>query len=185
MHQGRGWTAADLCRKTQPQTQPAGLAQQPAWRSTLLLSDVTSEDRKIAQLPTTCRSLPMTERSSGARLFPNFELCSAVTVTLKACLHSRSGEVEHTLAEQMLAEFWQSLVSFLSFVPCALRCASRRAGYSRFSKGGADVEGLMCPPARSCSCHPVLLMLLTQTASSPPNFILIGAGLVWQTLPAG
>ena len=43
----------------------------------------------------------------------------------------------------------------------------------------------MCPPARSCSCHPVLLMLLTQTASSPPNFILIGAGLVWQTLPAG
>ena len=43
----------------------------------------------------------------------------------------------------------------------------------------------MCPPARSCSCHPVLLMLLTQTASSPPNFILIGADLVWQTLPAG
>ena len=43
----------------------------------------------------------------------------------------------------------------------------------------------MCPPARSCSCHPVLLMLLTQTASSPQNFILIGAGLVWQTLPAG
>ena len=30
--------------------------------------------------------------------FPNIELCSAVTVTLKACLHSRSGEVEHTLA---------------------------------------------------------------------------------------
>ena len=28
-------------------------------------------------------------------------------------------------------------------------------------------------------------MLLSQTASSPPNFILIGAGLVWQTLPAG
>ena len=28
-------------------------------------------------------------------------------------------------------------------------------------------------------------MLLTQTASCPPNFILIGAGLVWQTLPAG
>ena len=28
-------------------------------------------------------------------------------------------------------------------------------------------------------------MLLTQTASSAPNFILIGAGLVWQTLPAG
>ena len=50
VHQGRGWTAADLCKKTQPQTQPAGLAQQPAWRSTLLLSDVTSEDRKIAQL---------------------------------------------------------------------------------------------------------------------------------------
>ena len=46
VHQGRGWTAADLCRKTQP----AALAQQPAWRSTLLLSDVTSEARKIAQL---------------------------------------------------------------------------------------------------------------------------------------
>ena len=28
-------------------------------------------------------------------------------------------------------------------------------------------------------------MLLTQTASSPPDFILIGAGLVWPTLPAG
>ena len=28
-------------------------------------------------------------------------------------------------------------------------------------------------------------MLLTQPASSPPNFILIGASLVWQTLPAG
>ena len=28
-------------------------------------------------------------------------------------------------------------------------------------------------------------MLLTQTASSAPDFILIGAGLVWQTLPAG
>ena len=28
-------------------------------------------------------------------------------------------------------------------------------------------------------------MLLTQTASSAPNFILVGAGLVWQTLPAG
>ena len=28
-------------------------------------------------------------------------------------------------------------------------------------------------------------MLLTQTASSAPIFILIGAGLVWQTLPAG
>ena len=28
-------------------------------------------------------------------------------------------------------------------------------------------------------------MLLTQTASSAPNVILIGAGLVWQTLPAG
>ena len=28
-------------------------------------------------------------------------------------------------------------------------------------------------------------MLLTLTASSAPNFILIGPGLVWQTLPAG
>ena len=28
-------------------------------------------------------------------------------------------------------------------------------------------------------------MLLTLTASSTPNFILIGPGLVWQTLPAG
>ena len=53
---------------------------------------------KWLSFPATCRSLPMTERSSGARVFPNFELCSAVTVTLKACLHSRSGEVEHTLA---------------------------------------------------------------------------------------
>ena len=43
----------------------------------------------------------------------------------------------------------------------------------------------MCPHARSCSCHPALLMLLPPTASFAPNFILIGAGLVWQTMPAG
>ena len=48
--------------------------------------------------PATCRALPMTEQSSGTRVFLNFELCSAVTVTLKACLRSRSGELEHTLA---------------------------------------------------------------------------------------
>ena len=97
MHQGRGWTAADLCRKTQPYTHPAGMAQQCAWRSALLLSDVTSEDRKIAQLS---GNLPLAAYDGvklRARIFPNFELCSAVTVTLKACLHSRSGEVEHTL----------------------------------------------------------------------------------------
>ena len=60
----------------------------------------------------------MTEQSSGARVFPNFELCSAVTVTLKACLHSRSGEVEHTLAGAeagtILAE------SGILFVLCSL-----------------------------------------------------------------
>ena len=36
--------------KTLPYAHPAGMAQQRAWRSALLLSDVTSEDRKIAQL---------------------------------------------------------------------------------------------------------------------------------------
>ena len=83
MHQGRGWTAADLRRKTQPYTHPAGMAQQRAWRSALLLSDVTSEDRKIAQL---FGKLPLAayELRSGARGFLNFELCSAVIVTLKA-----------------------------------------------------------------------------------------------------
>ena len=30
-----------------------------------------------------------------------------------------------------------------------------------------------------------MLMLLSLTANTTPNFILIGAGLVWQTLPAG
>ena len=41
------------------------------------------------------------------------------------------------------------------------------------------------PTCQKLLLSPYLLMLLTQTASSPPNFILIGAGLVWQTLPAG
>ena len=53
---------------------------------------------KQLSFPATCRSLPMTEHSSGTRVFPNCQLCSAVTVTLKACLHSRSSEIERTLA---------------------------------------------------------------------------------------
>ena len=53
--------------------------------------------------PATCRSLPMTEQSCGTRvflssLFPNLQPWSAVSVTLKACLHSRSSEIDHTLA---------------------------------------------------------------------------------------
>ena len=56
---------------------------------------------------------------------------------------------------------------------------------SLFSNGAADVEGQISPHASSCSCYPASLMLLTLTASAAPNFILIGPGLVWQTLPAG
>ena len=39
---------------------------------------------KQLSFPATRRSLPMTEQSSGTRVFPKFQLCSAVTVTLKA-----------------------------------------------------------------------------------------------------
>ena len=53
---------------------------------------------KQLSFPATRRSLPMTQQSSGTRAFPNFQLCSAETVTLTACLHSRPSEVEHTLA---------------------------------------------------------------------------------------
>ena len=53
---------------------------------------------KQLSFPATCRSLPMTEQSSDTRVFPNFQQFSAVTVTLKACLHSRSSEFERTLA---------------------------------------------------------------------------------------
>ena len=53
---------------------------------------------KQLSFPATRRSLPMTQQSSGSRVFPNFQLCSAATVTLTACLHSRSSEIEHTLA---------------------------------------------------------------------------------------
>ena len=53
---------------------------------------------KQLSFPATRRSLPMTQQSSGIRVFPNFQLRSAVTVTLTACLHSRSSEMEHTLA---------------------------------------------------------------------------------------
>ena len=65
-----------------------------------------------------------------------------------------------------------------------VRLTLRLSTSGLYSEGAADVEGLMSPPARSCSCHTTLLMLLTQTASSTPNFILNGAGFVWQTLPA-
>ena len=41
---------------------PAGMAPQRAWRSTLLLSDVTSEGRKIAQLP---GNLPLAAYDGG------------------------------------------------------------------------------------------------------------------------
>ena len=53
---------------------------------------------KKLSFPATSRSLPATEQSSGTRVFPNFQLCSAVTVTLEACLHSRSSEMDSTLA---------------------------------------------------------------------------------------
>ena len=58
------------------------------------------------------------------------------------------------------------------------------SGLQPVSNGAADVEGLISPPASSSS-YPASLMLLTLTATSAPNFILIGPGLVWQTLPAG
>ena len=50
VHQGSGWTAADLSKKTQPHTHPAGLEQQCAWLSMVFLADVTSEGWKRPQL---------------------------------------------------------------------------------------------------------------------------------------
>ena len=53
---------------------------------------------KQFSFPATRHSLPMMQQSSGMRAFPNFQLSTAVTVTLTACLHSRSSEVGCTLA---------------------------------------------------------------------------------------
>ena len=107
MHQGRGQTVADLCRNTQCQSYPAGLAPQCAWRSALLLSDVTSEDWKIAQLS---GNLPLAAYD-GTRVFPNFQLSTAVTVTRPACTQDRTRLVARLL-EQGLAQFWQIPVFF-------------------------------------------------------------------------
>ena len=124
VHQGRGWIAADVCRKTQSQTQPDGLAWQLAWRSTQLLLDVTLEDRRIAQLSGNLLFAAYDGAEFRHGIFPNFELCSAVTVALKACLHSRSSKTNHTLARvgtRTIIAACRILLILDSFVPtCAL-----------------------------------------------------------------
>ena len=84
-------------------------------------------------LSATCRSLPMVKQSSGTRMFPNFSC--AQPYTLKAYLHSRSSEIDHTLAcveagtisaasVILLIRNPFVLIRLFRLTTCALRCAS-------------------------------------------------------------
>ena len=75
-------------------------------------------------------------------------------------------------------------MALLRLATCALRCASRRAGYSLFSNHAADIEGLLCPPASSFAAGSSIPLMPSLTASFAPSFISVEPGLLWQTLSA-